>query len=288
MIKIITDSPSDIPGQELAQLTNVAVMAVPITVDGVTYREGVDLTPEDYYPILAAAREIPTHAQVTMMEFAAAYREAIGAGYKEIIVVTITSKGSGINSAAHLAVDMLEEEQPDLLSGVTIDIVDSKGYTYVYGQAVVAAARAALEGQSREAVLTLLRDRLERYQVRAGLTNLTYAKKSGRITSAAAFVGEIMGFRPVMWLKDGEFVTKSKVRGDHKLIEALAQECLDSMAEDGRTYYIVTADSMDNAQALYKLVKKKTKNPFGGYYRIGASVTTNAGPTVFGVLFPVQ
>lgn len=287
MIRIITDSPSDIPRHELAELPNVRVMSVPITVDGVTYREGEELTPEEYYPILVAARAIPTHAQVTMMEFAEAYRGAIAEGCKEIIVVTITSKGSGINSAAHLAVDMLLEEHPQEMEGVTIDVVDSKGYTYVYGQAVVAAARAALEGQSREQVLELLRARLEGYQVVAGLTNLTYAKKSGRITSAAAFVGEVMGFRPVMWIKDGEFVTKSKVRGDHKLVEALAQECLAAMAEDGRVYYIVTADSMENAQALHKLIKKKTKNPFGGYYRIGPSVTTNAGPTVFGALFPV-
>lgn len=286
MIKLITDSPSDIPKQECEKY-NITVMPVPITIDGVTYREGVDMTTEEYYDMLVAAKAIPTHAQVTMIEFMDEYKRNIKAGCTALIVVTITSKGSGIHDAACLAKKMLFEEKPELANSVTIDVVDSRAYAWVYGQAVVAAAEAAAAGADREKVLEVLDKQLNGYRATVGLTNLTYAKKSGRITTVAAFVGEVMGFRPILTLKDGELVTTSKVRGDKKLIDELAKTYLDNVSEDGRPYYILCADSMENAKLLHKEIAKKTKNPFGGYHKLGPSIATNAGPTIFGVITPV-
>lgn len=285
MIKIITDSASDIPKDEWEEL-GIKLMPIPITIDGVTYRESLDFTGVDYYPMLAAAKEIPTHAQVTMIEFAEEYRRAIAEGYDGIICVTITSKGSGIYDAACLAKKFLLEEEPELEQTVTIDVVDSKAYTYVYGHAIVAAAKAAKEGKDRDEVLAILRGNLDNYSAAVGLFNLYYAKKSGRITTVAAFVGDVMGFRPVLCLEDGALVTRSKVRGDGKLIEELTSFYKKESAEDGRPYYIICADSMDNAQLLQKSIAKVTKNKFGGFYRIGAAVTTNSGPTIIGYTVP--
>lgn len=285
MIKMITDSASDIPKQE-CEAYNITLMPIPITIDGVTYRESVDFTGVDYYPMLAAAKEIPTHAQVTMIEFIEEFKRSIAEGYNEIICVTITSKGSGIYDAACLARKLMLEESPELAGQVTIDVVDSKAYTYVYGMAVVAAAKAAQEGKSREEVLEILHAALDGYTASVGLFNLSYAKKSGRITTVAAFVGDVMGFRPMLCLEDGALVTRAKVRGDNKLIEELAAQYKKVSKEDGRPYYIICADSMDNAQLLQQAIQKITVNPCGGIYRIGASVTTNSGPTIIGFVAP--
>lgn len=287
MIKIITDSASDIPKSECEEY-DIKLMPIPITIDGVTYRESVDFTGVDYYPMLAAAKEIPTHAQVTMIEYTEEYKKAIAEGYTSIICVTITSRGSGIYDAACLAKKLLMEKTPELGNTVNIDVVDSKAYTYVYGHAIVAAAKAAKEGKSREEVLGILRDNLENYSAAVGLFNLYYAKKSGRITTVAAFVGDVMGFRPVLCLEDGALVTRSKVRGDGKLIEELTAFYKKESAEDGRPYYIICADSMENAKLLQKSIAKVTKNKFGGFYRIGASVTTNSGPTIIGYAVPCK
>lgn len=83
MIKIITDSAADIPAKELAE-GQIEIMSIPITVDGVTYREGKDFTSEEYYQMLAKARSIPVHAQVTMLEYSEAFRKAIEEGYNNI------------------------------------------------------------------------------------------------------------------------------------------------------------------------------------------------------------
>ncbi|MEG1942697.1 MAG: DegV family protein, partial [Angelakisella sp.] len=95
---MITDSASDIPKSEWEEL-GIKLMPIPITIDGVTYRESVDFTGVDYYPMLAAAKDIPTHAQVTMIEFIDEYKKAAAEGFDGVICVTITSKGSGIYDA---------------------------------------------------------------------------------------------------------------------------------------------------------------------------------------------
>ena len=286
MIKIITDSAADIPKNE-AEPLGIQMLPIPITVDGKTYLEGIDFTSEEYYGILTSAKAIPTTAQITAIQFAEAFSKALDEGYDHIICVTITATASGIYDAACMAKQMVLEEQPALRENATIDIVDSATYTYVYGHAVVAAARAAQEGKNRDQVLQVIRDVLSSYKVYVGLTNLDYAKKSGRITTVAAFVGEIMGFRPILTLKNGVLETFSKVRGDHKLISELCQLVVNEHVNDGRPFYILRADSKDNAKALEKAVAKATGLKCAGTYLIGGSVATNSGPTIFGVIFPV-
>ncbi len=287
MIKLITDSAADVPKKE-AEEYGIRVMPIPITVDGVTYREGVDFTSEEYYGILTSAKAIPTTAQITLVEFAEAFQEEIAQGNRHLICVTITSQGSGIYNAACLARKMVLEKQPAGGEEVTIDVVDSAAYTYVYGHAVVKAAKAAREGMDREGVLELLHRELTTYQVYFGLTNLDFAKKSGRITSTAAFVGEVLGFRPLLTIHNGETDTIQKVRGDHKLVSAMVERFQKQATGDGRGFYIVHARDKELAGELKKTLEKSTGRKCLGEYLIGASVTTNAGPTVFGVMVPVD
>ncbi len=287
MIKLITDSAADVPKKE-AEEYGIRVMPIPITVDGVTYREGVDFTSEEYYGILTSAKAIPTTAQITLVEFAEAFQEEIAQGNRHLICVTITSQGSGIYNAACLARKMVLEKQPAGGEEVTIDVVDSAAYTYVYGHAVVKAAKAAREGMDREGVLELLHRELTTYQVYFGLTNLDFAKKSGRITSTAAFVGEVLGFRPLLTIHNGETDTIHKVRGDHKLVSAMVERFQKQATGDGRGFYVVHARDKELAGELKKTLEKSTGRKCLGEYLIGASVTTNAGPTVFGVMVPVD
>ncbi|MCI8653871.1 MAG: DegV family protein [Angelakisella sp.] len=287
MLKIITDSAADVPRSE-AEEYGIRVMPIPITVDGTTYREGVDFTSEEYYPMLLGASTIPTTAQITPMEFASAFLEEIAAGNRELICVTITARGSGIYNAACLAKNMVLEELPAGEAPVTIEVVDSGAYTYVYGHVVVKAAKAAKEGTPLPEVLELIHRELESHQVYFGLTNLDFAKKSGRITSTAAFVGELLGFRPLLTIHNGETDTIQKVRGDHKLVSAMVEKFQNQASSDGRGFYIVHAQSPELTKDLRKALEKATKRKCLGEYLIGASVTTNAGPTVFGVIVPVD
>lgn len=287
MLKLITDSAADIPQKEV-RAHNIRVMGIPITVDGTTYREAVDFTSEEYYKMLTAAAAIPTTAQITPIEFADTFREEIAAGNRELICVTITARGSGIYNAACLARQMVLEENADSPEKVVIEVVDSASYTYGYGHAVVVAAKAAQEGKPFAEVLDLLRRELNSWQVYFAMTNLDFAKKSGRITSTAAFVGEMLGFRPLLTIHNGETDTIQKVRGDHKLVPAMLDIFRKRATDDGRGFYIVLARDKELPKELRKTLEKSTGRKCLGEYLIGASVTTNAGPTVFGMIVPTD
>lgn len=293
MVKLITDSAADIPQKEV-QAHNIRIMAIPITVDGVTYRESVDFTSEEYYKMLTAAKTIPTTAQITPIEFADAFREEIAAGNRELICVTITARGSGIYNAACLARKMVLEEAASSGEEAVIEVVDSASYTYGYGHAVVAAAKAAQEGKTFGEVMELLQRELSTWQVYFAMTNLDFAKKSGRITSAAAFVGEVLGFRPILTVHNGETDTIQKVRGDHKIVPAMLDIFQKRVSIDdrgfyiARGFYIIQARDKSLPRELKKTLEKATGRKCLGEYPIGASVTTNAGPTVFGMIIPTD
>ena len=137
-------------------------------------------------------------------------------------------------------------------------------------------------------MLELLRRELSTWQVYFAMTNLDFAKKSGRITSTAAFVGEVLGFRPLLTIHNGETDTIQKVRGDHKLIPTMVDYFKKRLSDDGRGFYIVHARDKELAKELRKTLEKTTGRKCLGEYLIGASVTTNAGPTVFGVIVPTE
>ena len=101
-------------------------------------------------------------------------------------------------------------------------------------------------------------------------------------------MGVLLGFRPLLSIHNGETDTIQKVRGDHKLVDAMVDRFQKQATDDGRGFYIVHAQSEELTKELRKRLEKATKRKCLGEYRIGASVTTNAGPTVFGVIVPVE
>ena len=97
-------------------------------------------------------------------------------------------------------------------------MIDSLCYTYTYGYAVVQAAKQAEEGRSYEEILAYLDDYFSRAETYFSVYNLDFAKKSGRISVAAAFVGDMLGLRPIMSIIDGEIKIIEKVRGDKAVV----------------------------------------------------------------------
>lgn len=288
LITVITDSAADIPKEE-AEKYGIRVLGIPLALDGKSYLEGVDLNAQEFYKLLAGAKELPTTAQVTPFRYREAFEEAAAQpGCTGIVCITINALGSGMYQGALLAREELLEDRPELEEKFTIDVVDSARYAYIYGHAVVDAARAASQGKNREEVLQVFHHRCEGYQGFFGLTNLEYAKRSGRITAAAAFVGEVMGFRPIMTIREGRIDTIAKVRGDKKLVEAMLALYQERRSGDGRGFYIIYAENKAMGQQLRRAIEKETKDKCLGEYDVGASVVINAGPTVFGVIAPVD
>lgn len=282
-IKFITDSASDISDQDEREL-GIQVIPFPVTIEGKTYLSRVDFDNEKFYEMLEAAPKIPTTSQITVYQYGEIFESAFHDGYTDVINVTINSEGSGTYNSACLAAQMFYESHPDAESSFHIHNIDGQGYNCYYGYAVTEGARMARDGKSLDDVLAFVNDWVEHCVIYFVPYTLKYAGKSGRIPSAAAFVGELVGLKPIMRIHDHAIVTNDKVRGEKKIIPTVTAKVKDDM--DGQSPYVIIYGSHpEDRDAMEKAMTDALGYPPAGYAQIGAAIAVNAGPRVVGVGF---
>lgn len=281
-IKILTDSASDISKEDEIAL-NIKVMGFPITVGNEGYRERTSFNNSEFYDIMDNSQEFPTTAQITMFELIEVYKEIYKAGYTDIIQVTISSTGSNTYSAALMAKDDFFREVPEAAGKFNIAIIDSLNYTATYGYPVTQAAIKADKGASVEEIVSYLNDWFSCGELIFGAYSLEYVKRSGRLSCAAAFVGEVLGLRPILKVIDGKSITAEKVRGDKNIIPKIMECAIESMIPQ-TPYVIITGSIPEYSDELTSLMTKKLGYPPENLFQVGAAVACNAGHKIVGIV----
>lgn len=282
-IKISTDSTSDIP-KHFCQELNITVLPLTILSGGREYRDGIDITPEEFYAILDTADTLPVSSQVTAAAYLELFSRVWQEGYTDLIHVCLNGKGSGTYQAAVLSRDMFFEEHPEAKAQLSIHLVDSRTYSMAYGMAVVEAAQLARKGAEVSEILALLQDWVENTRPMFVPLTLKCVKKSGRISPAAAFVGDAIGLKPLITFEDGEAKILSKVRGEHKAISALVNICLKER-RPGTSYVLVHGSNMEAFEALKQACAEVMDQPPMAEYPVGCIISINTGPNMIGILY---
>ncbi len=282
-IKIITDSTSDITKEQEKKL-GIKVMCFPVTVDGVSYRERTDFTNEQFYRMMDNAKEMPTTSQLTAFEILEVFRELHEEGWTDVIYVTISSTGSATYSNALSAAEEFKKETESLEgSKMRIHIIDSRNYTAVYGYPVMQAALKAQKGETPEEIIEYLKEWFDCAEVHFVPMTLKYAKKSGRITAAAAFAGELLGLRPVIKIANGVSTVLEKIRGEKNIVPKLLADAERSMTPQ-TPYIMVKGSDPTLTAALAEAMTEKFGYPPEYTVQIGATVSCNAGHNVVGFI----
>lgn len=278
---IITDSASDI-SEELEKKLNIRILPFKLSVDGKSYTSRVDFNNEEFYPILENAKSLPTTSQITPFEFVELYTELFKDGYEDVILVLINSKGSATFSNAQNAINNFLEETPEAKGKINIYTIDGRSYSGGYGMPVIHAAEKLQTGEDTKKIVSYLEDYTNRSIIYAGLYTLKYAGKSGRISGAAAFVGDVLGLKPLMRICDNEITTKDKVRGEKKIIPTILDKIAEVM-EEGAEYYIEYGNDESVKDQMVAEAEKRFGYPPVECFRIGAAIAINAGPKVIGI-----
>ncbi len=281
-IRIMTDSASDIP-YNIEKELNIKILSFPVTVDNVSYMERIDFDAERFYDMLEGAQSLPTTSQITPFRFCEEYKRQYKKGYKELIYVSINSKGSNTYNAAIMAKEMFYTELPHARDELNIHIIDSKTYTIAYGYPVVEAAKMISKGEALESVLDYLDDWFNSVEVFFAPYTLQYAKKSGRISCASAFVGELLGLRPIIHIIDGDMNIIQKVRGDKSIVPALLKSAVAHKTPDS-DYCLVKSRITTDYDLLYAKATKEFGAKPADAYKIGAAICINSGPLVSGIV----
>ena len=278
-IRIITDSGCDIPVKE--KLHNVDILGFYITANGVSYEERKDITNKEYYKVLEHCDQIPATAHITMMRYGERYEALMHQGYTDVIVVTINAGGSATYDAAIMAKDLFYNENPD--SKMNITVVDSNTYSIAYGWPIMQADKMIDEGKSPQQIIDHLKSEFSRIEILVSAFTLKFIKKSGRISAAAAFAGELLGLKPVITLSHGNTKLVGKARGDKMVIPAIIQQ-FKSRTNDTKHYIIGYTDE-EYGKELYSACEKEFGVPPMLAVELGSAVATNAGNHSVGIVY---
>ena len=203
MIRIFSDSTCDLSAQRQKEL-NVEVIPLRVHFGEETFRDGIDLTNEEFYTRLRAAQELPHTSQANPDEFVERFKPFVEQG-DEIVGVFLASQLSGTCQSAMIAAQTLGEDR--------VHIVDSTSVTFGLSLLVELAARLRDENKTAREIVAGLEAYIPRLRLYAVVETLKYLRMGGRISAATAMVGGVLGVTPILKVQDGVVEAVGKSRG---------------------------------------------------------------------------
>ena len=281
-IAILTDSSCDIP-QELAEKYGIDVMGFHILLDGVDYVERESCTNEAFYDKMRAAKGVPSTAAITPIQFCEKYCQYVDEGYTDVIHVPINRSGSSTYNNAVMAQGMLREERPE--HHLKIHLLDPHTYSMVFGWYLCEMGRKLQNGAEIHHVIHEFETQMDKMEIILGPYSLKQMKKSGRISAAAAFAGELLGLRPIITLIDGKTKVENKVRGDDKVIPSMIDLCKKRSEGVEDFDYMIGHTGIPQAAELEKVCRKTFGKAPLVTFNLGGVVSANTGPDTIALVY---
>jgi DegV family protein with EDD domain len=214
-MQIVTDSGTDLslPPEQVAEL-NIHVVPLIVTLEGKSYREGVDIQPGEFYRLLAATDSLPITSQPSAGDFAGTYRQ-LAATDPDVLSVHISSGLSGTVNAARVGAEQVPE--------ANVTIVDTRTLSAAAGWQAEAAARAVKAGWSKEHILALMERIGEASDSIYTLKELRYLIHGGRISHMKGLVASVLNIKPLIGVEKegGTYVQLGQVRTFKRAVKGL-------------------------------------------------------------------
>ena len=282
-VAFLTDSSCDIPA-DLAEKYGIEIACFPVNLDGKEYIERRDMTNDEFYQMMREASGCPTTAAITSLQWLEFYTRFADEGYTDVVHASINAGGSSTYANALTAAKMLAEERPGCQ--MKIRLVDSHTYSMVFGWYLCECARKVRNGAAVADAVLEMEEKFAKVEVCLAAYSLKQMKKSGRVSAAAAFAGELLGLRPIISLNDGVSKVEAKVRGDQNVMPAMLK-WVESRVPDMKDtpYMIAYTASKQRRDELVKLCKKEFGHPPMCTFQLGCAVSASTGPDAVAVIF---
>jgi DegV family protein with EDD domain len=271
-VKIVTDSLGDIPS-EVAEELGITVIPINVIFGTINYRDGVDLTTDQFYEKLEANKIFPTTIVPPLGRFADSY-DKVAEETDQIAVITSSHKLSASYETAILARGRMKRQ-------CRVEVIDSLSAIMAQGLIVIAAARAAKKGAGIDEIAALTRKNIPRADVRMALETLEYLRRGGRIGKAQAFLGTMLKVIPILGIKDGEVFPYVREHSRARAIEHLYDFASDFSRIEG--IGVEHATTPDEAETLVKRLKAKFPRTRIYLSRVSPVIGAHVGPGVLGV-----
>ena len=283
MFQLISDGGCDFTKDE-AQQYNVEIVPFYITFDQKTYlKEGIDISKEAFFKRLSEDKNLfPKTAQPSPQDYIDACKPSLDSG-KDVIILTISSKNSGSYNSAVLANQMLQEEYPDR----TIVIIDSLNGSIGQGLILKEMIKMRDVGYSITEIATVTAQIIKTTKIYFTLDTIEYLRKGGRVGPTTAFVGGILGLRPVLHLINGTVEQFDSVRGKKRVLQLIEKGVVAALQGEMDSVSLVVGHTLrkEDIWLLKTNLETALDTKIGAPIEVGATTGTHIGPGAVAVAY---
>ena len=279
-VAIVTDSVACLP-KELVEKYSIEVVPIQVIFEDKTYRDGIDITPSQFYALLKQAEKLPTTAASLPGPVLETYHK-VSQRASSILCITLSTKFSGMFNSAMLAKEMVKEALPN----VVIKVIDSETAAAAQGFVVLAAARAAALGKSLTEVAETAKNMTQRVKLFAALDTLYYLAKGGRVPKVGALAGSLLKIKPILTISQGEAHPVTNPRTNPGAIKRILS-LMEKTIVKGQPLHVAVmqADAMERAIALRDEISSRFDCAELFITEFTPVMGAHTGPGVIGVAF---
>lgn len=272
-IKIITVSTADLP-DSIIDKYDIKVLPLIVNIGDESYLDGVEIKTSKLLEIMEHSDIFPTTSQVNPQRYYDCFKEYLEEGY-EILMINMSSKMSGTYQSAVIAKDMLESEN--------IVVIDSLNVTSGLGVLVLKACRLREEGYSLKEIEREILNTIPHVKSALAFNKLDNLVKGGRLSKAVGTIGNLLGIKLILAVKDGEMVVSDKVRGTKKAVRTILDYMENTGIDSKETSILLHIDEEEIRQSLNENLKSNNSKFIE--CQVGCVVGTHSGPYACGIFF---
>jgi len=272
MVKLVTDSASDLPS-EVAKDLGIKVIPLNVQFGSETYKDRVDLTPEYFYQKLENSSLLPSTSAPAPGLFAEVFDD-LAIKYSQILGVFLSRKLSATYDAALQGIKLMRRK-------CQVEIVDSTLAIMGQGLLVMEAAKRALVGANLNELVGMISETIPRMHVRVTLDTLKYLARGGRIGKVQALMGSMLKMNPILGIKDGEAFPFARVRSRAKATDWLYEFV--STFSKVRALAVEYGTNIEEAKALAKRIASIFPKVPLYLSNVSPVIGTHTGPTILSI-----
>ena len=266
---VVTDSTADLPS-DWARQHGIRVVPLKVMFGNETFRDGVDLTSDQFFERLRAADRLPTTSAPAPGEFAEAYRE-LARDHEGCVSIHLGTFLSGTVASARAGAATVE--------GFPVHVVDSGSVTMT----IAFLCQAAAEASTLEEAVNRVQERLPKQRILCLLDTLRYVEMGGRVNRAQAMIGALLDLKPILRLVPGEIRgvdrARTRSRGIPRLLELLRRELpVERLA-------VVHAQAAEDAERMREELAGEVPDLEISTAQIGSVLGTHVGPRALGFAY---
>lgn len=284
-IAILTDTNSGISSTEAEEL-GIFLIPMPVIIDDETFYEGQNITEEAFYQALASDKKVTT-SQPSPADVLDYWDSLLQNGFDEVVYIPMSI---GLSNSCHAAMGFAEDYDAKVF------VVDNHRISVTLKSSVIMAKKLSDIGKSGSEIKSILEEDAYHSSIYISVNTLTYLKRGGRITPAAAMIGSVLNIKPILTIQGEKLDSFSKARSmkkcEQRMIEALLNDKEKRFADVPNEQLSIGAAGTCLSEEEQLNWKHALEEAFPGadvfYNPLSASIGCHTGPGAVGVGLSVK